>query len=101
VTPERVHRTLQFFAAVAAAACVAELFWLRCAQLTVTPSAVALLFVPWLAAATANLGIWHSTLRQRPRTPFVRASEVLLWLVSAAFALAFFALYGWLLFGRS
>ena len=100
---DRAYRALLLLSAVAAAACIAELFWLRSAQLTVTRPTVAVLFLPWLAAAAANLGVWYSSLARRERTPinraFHKASLALFWVVSSAFALAFLGLYGWLLFG--
>lgn len=98
---DRVHRTLLLLCAVSAAACIAELAWLRSAQLTVTRPLVALLFLPWLAAAAANLGVWYTTLARSEPTPLKKLSTVLFRLVSGAFALAFLALYGWLLLGTS
>jgi hypothetical protein len=101
VKSDRVHRALLLLCAVSAAACIAELLWLRSAQLTVTRPLIAVLFLPWFAAAAANLGVWYSTLARGERTPLNRLSAVLLRIVSAAFAIAFLALYGWLLFGTS
>ncbi len=98
---DRVHRTLLLACAVSAAACVAELVWLRSAPLTFTRPQIAVLFLPWLAAAAANLGVWYTTLARSEPTPLKRVSTVLFRLVGGAFTLAFIALYGWLLFGRS
>jgi uncharacterized membrane protein YgaE (UPF0421/DUF939 family) len=98
VRSDRVHRALLFLCAISAAACVAELFWLRSTQVTVTRPIVALLFLPWLAAATANLGVWYSTLLRSPPTPLNKISKVLFWIVAVAFALAFLGLYLALLF---
>jgi hypothetical protein len=99
VRSERVHRALLVGCAISAAACIAELLWLRTAQITVTRPLIAVLFVPWLAAAAANLGVWYFTVARGAATPLNRLSGVLLRIVSAVFALAFLALYGWLLFG--
>jgi hypothetical protein len=102
VTSDRVHRTLLLVCAISAAACIAELFWLRSAAgLEITRPTVALLFLPWLAAAAANLGVWYSTLARGEPTPLKKMSTVLFRTVTAVFTLAFVALYGWLLFGGS
>jgi hypothetical protein len=101
VNGERVRRTLLLLSAVSAAVCIAELIWLRSAQLTVTRPLVALLFLPWLAAAAANLAVWHSTLAHGKATAIGRISIVLFWIVAGAFALGFAALYGWLLLDAS
>jgi hypothetical protein len=101
VSGERVHRTLLVLSAVSAAACIAELLWLRSAQVTVTRPLVAVLFLPWLFAAAANLGVWYSSLARGKPTTIGRMSAALFWIVSAGFALAFVAIYGWLLLGTS
>jgi hypothetical protein len=99
VSSERVHRALLVLSAASAAACIAELLWLRSAQLTMTRPVVAVLFLPWLAAAAANLGVWYSSLARGKPTTIGRVSAALFWIVSAGFALAFVAIYGWLLLG--
>lgn len=96
---DRVHRALLFFCAISAAACVAELFWLRSTQLTVTRPIVAALFLPWLAAAAANLSVWYSTLKRSAPTALNKIGMVLFWIVAGAFALAFLGLYAALLLG--
>ena len=98
---DRLRRALPLVCVAAAATCVAELVWLRSAQLTITRPVVALLFLPWLAAAAANLGVWYTMLARSEPTPLKKMSTVLFRLVSGAFTLAFLALYGWLLFGMS
>jgi hypothetical protein len=90
---------LPLLAVVAAGLCIAELFWLRTARLTPTRLEVGLLFLPWLLAAAANLGLWYVALvRMRP-SPVKRVSAALLSVTSGAFALAFAALYAGLIFG--
>ena len=98
---ERVRRVLLLLSAVSAAACIAELWWLRSAQLTITRPLVAVLFLPWLAAAAANLGVWYSSLARGKPTTIGRLSAALFWIVSTGFGLAFVAIYGWLLLGTS
>jgi hypothetical protein len=97
---ERAHRALLWLSVVSAAACVAELFWLRSAQLTITKPTVALLFLPWLCTAAANLGVWYVTVRRGAPTFINKLSTALFWIVGGAFALAFLGLYGSLLFGK-
>jgi hypothetical protein len=101
VKRDRAHQALLFCCALAAVTCIAELLWLRSVRLTGTRSEIALLFLPWLAAAAANLGVWHFSLARGEDTPLKKMSTALFWIVSAAFTLVFVALYGWLLFGRS
>ena len=86
---------------VAAAACVAELFWLRSTELTVTRPVVAALFLPWFAAAAANLGVWRVTLARGKPTSIHKLGNAIFWIVSGVFGVAFLVLYGWLLFGTS
>jgi hypothetical protein len=99
VNHERVRQTLLLLSAVAAGLCIVELLWLRTATIAFTRPVVALLFLPWLAAAAANLGVWYFTLARGKPTLIGRIGIVLFWVVSAGFAIAFAALYGWLLLG--
>jgi hypothetical protein len=96
-----VHRALLIGCAISAAVCIAEMLWLRSAQFTVTRPLIAALFLPWLAAAATNLGLWYLMLARGAPTPFKKLSTVLFWFASGAFALVFVALYGWLLLRRS
>lgn len=98
---DRVHRTLVVLSGVAAIACVAELLWLRSAQLTVTRPVVGALFLPWFAAAAANLAVWRVTLARGKPTSINQLGSAIFWIVSGVFGVAFLVLYGWLLFGTS
>jgi hypothetical protein len=90
---------LPLLAVLAAALCVGELLWLRTARLTPTRGEAAVLFLPWLMAAAANLGLWYVAL-ERAKPSLVRTvGTALFWLTSAAFAFVFAALYAGLLFG--
>ena len=98
--PNGRGRRLPLLAAGAAALCIAELLWLRSTPLTVNRPQLAILFLPWLAAAAINLALWHAALpRGRPTTTIGLLAVALFWLTSAAFALWFCALYAALLFG--
>jgi hypothetical protein len=97
VTSDRTHRALLLASAVAALVCVAELFWLRSAKLQVTSLTIGLLFLPWAAAAAANLAVWYSTATRGPPTRFNRLSLALCRIVAGGFAIAFLVLYGSLL----
>jgi hypothetical protein len=97
VISDRAHRALLLASAITAAVCVAELVWLRSAVLRVTPFTIGLLFLPWLAAAAANLGVWYSTAMRGPPTRWNRTSLALCRIAAFAFALVFLALYGSLL----
>jgi hypothetical protein len=90
---------LPLLAVVAAGLCIAELFWLRTAQFVPTPLTVGLLFLPWLLAAAANLGLWYVALGRLRPSRWRRASAALLGITSGAFGLAFAALYAGLIFG--
>jgi len=91
---------LPLLAAGAAALCIAELLWLRATPLTVNRPQLAILFLPWLGAAAANLALWHAALpRGRPTTTIGRLAVALFWLTTTAFAIWFGALYAALLFG--
>jgi hypothetical protein len=97
VTSDRTHRALLFASAVTALVCIGELLWLRSATLQVTPLTIGLLFLPWAAAAAANLGVWYSTATRGPPTRFNRTSLALCRIVAGGFAVTFLVLYGSLL----
>jgi hypothetical protein len=97
VTSDRTHRALLLASAIAALVCVAELLWLRSAELHVTPVTVALLFLPWAAAAASNLAVWYSMATRGPPTRFNRRSLALCRIVAGGFAITFLVLYGSLL----
>jgi hypothetical protein len=98
--PNGGRRRLPLLAVGAAGLCIAELLWLRTTPLTVNRPQLAILFLPWLAAATINLALWHQALpRARPLTTVGRFAVALFWITSTAFALWFTALYAALLFG--
>jgi hypothetical protein len=94
------RRRLPLLAAGAAALCIAELVWLRSTPLTVNRPQLAILFLPWAAAAATNLALWHAALpRGRPLTLIGRLAVTLFWVTATALAIWFAAIYGALLFG--
>jgi hypothetical protein len=99
VNRERARNILVMLSGAAAAACVAELLWLREAQLSITRPGVAAMFLPWLLAAATNLGVWYLMLPERGASAFTALSRVLFWVVAALFAAGFAAIYGWALLG--
>ena len=72
---EAAHRLFVVAAAVAAVVCIMELFWLRTAQIELTRGVAALLFLPWLGAAAANLGLWYCGLVRGAQSPPLVADE--------------------------
>jgi hypothetical protein len=91
---------LPLLAVGAASLCVAELFWLRSVNMTVNRPQLAILFLPWLAAAAVNLALWHAMLpRGRPATSTGRIAVTLFWATAGGFAVGFVALYAALFFG--
>lgn len=97
MTSDRTHRALLLASAITALVCVAELFWLRSATLQVDSWTISILFLPWVAAAAANLGVWYSMATRGPPTRFNRTSLALCRIVAGAFAITFLVLYGSLL----
>lgn len=89
---------LPLLAVLAAVLCVGELLWLRTATLTPTRGEAAVLFLPWLLAAAANLGLWYVGLERAKPSALRALGTALFWLTSGAFALVFAALYSGLLF---
>lgn len=89
---------LPLLAVLAAVLCVAELLWLRTARLTPTRGEAAVLFLPWLLAAGANLGLWYVGLERAKPSTLRTIGTALFWITSAAFALVFAAVYSGLLF---
>lgn len=98
-SPGGIRGWLPLLAVIAAALCVAELFWLRTARLTPTRGEAAVLFAPWLLAAASNLGLWYVALERAKPSLVSRLSTALFWIATAAFASVFVALYAGLLFG--
>jgi hypothetical protein len=99
VTDERRYRTLLHASAGTAVVCIVELLWLRGADFAAVRSLAPWLFLPWLAAAAVNLALWHAILTRGRGTFLNRLGFGAFWVTSAAFATAFAALYGLLLFG--
>jgi hypothetical protein len=96
---ERIRAWLPLLAVVAAGLCVAELFWLRTAELAGTRFEAGVLFLPWLLAAATNLGLWYFAVASAQPSPIRRLSGLLLRVVAGVFALGFAGLYGGLIFG--
>ena len=97
MTSDRTHRALLLASAITAVVCVGELLWLRSAELHVNSLTIALLFLPWAAAAAANLAVWYSTASRGPPTRFNRTSLALCRIATGGFAITFLVLYGSLL----
>ena len=97
MTSDRTHRALLLASAITAVVCVAELLWLRSAELHVNSLTIGLLFLPWVAAAAANLGVWYSMATRGPPTRFNAISLALCRIAAVGFAIAFLAIYGSLL----
>ena len=97
MTSDRTHRALLLASAITALVCIAELFWLRSATLRVDALTIGLLFLPWVAAAAANLGVWYSMATRGSPTRLNMISLALCRVVAGGFAIAFLVLYGSLL----
>jgi hypothetical protein len=93
------YRALLYTSAGTALVCLMELLWLRSADVPTVRMMAGWLFLPWLAAAVVNLALWHLLLSRGKRTPLKRLGFAVFWLASAAFAVAFAAMYGMLWFG--
>jgi hypothetical protein len=97
VKTEAAHRLFVIASAVAAVVCITELVWLRTARIELTRGMAALLFLPGLGAAAANLELWDCGLVRGEQSPLKKLGISLFWTVSGGFAVGFMTLYGWLL----